>query len=128
MTTLATVRTRPHVAGTVAGTIALWAAQVVAAGMFIMAGTAKLAGAPVMVQMFAAIGVGQWFRYLTGSIEVVSAVLLLVPAFSFVAALALIATMVGAVATHLFVIGGNPAPALVLLVTVSAIAFVRRPR
>jgi putative oxidoreductase len=123
MTTLATRIHRP-----VAATVALWAAQIFAAAMFLMAGTLKLAGDPTMVQMFAAIGVGQWFRYLTGSIEVVSALLLFVPSLSFFAALTLAATMVGALATHLFVIGGNPAPALVLLVTTAAIAFVRRPR
>jgi putative oxidoreductase len=123
MTTLATRIHRPA-----AATVALWAAQIFAAAMFLMAGTLKLADDPAMVQMFAAIGVGQWFRYLTGSIEVVSALLLFVPALSFSAALALAATMVGALATHLFVIGGNPLPALVLLVTTAAIAFVRRPR
>jgi uncharacterized membrane protein YphA (DoxX/SURF4 family) len=124
MTTLATARIKPHVSATVV----LWVAQIAAAGMVLFAGTLKLAGAPAMVGLFDAIGVGQWFRYLTGTIEVVSAVLLLVPAFAFFGALALIATMIGALATHLFVIGGNPAPALVLLVTAAAIAFVRRPR
>jgi uncharacterized membrane protein YphA (DoxX/SURF4 family) len=122
MTTIAT-RIRP-----VGTTVALWVAQIFAAGMFLFAGTLKLAGAPVMVQMFAAIGLGQWFRYLTGSIEVASAVLLFVPSLSFFAAVALAATMVGAVVTHAFVIGGNPVPALVLLVTTAAIAFARRPR
>jgi uncharacterized membrane protein YphA (DoxX/SURF4 family) len=112
----------------VAATVALWTAQLFAAGMFLFAGTLKLAGAPAMVQMFAAIGLGQWFRYLTGSIEVVAAVLLFVPSLSFFAALALAATMVGALATHAFVIGGNPLPALVLLVATAAIAFARRPR
>ena len=43
-----------------------------AAAMFLAAGVPKLLGAPVMVQMFNAIGIGQWFRYLTGSIEVLA--------------------------------------------------------
>lgn len=30
----------------------------------------KLAGAPAMVGLFDTIGIGQWFRYLTGSLEV----------------------------------------------------------
>ena len=123
MTTLATSIHRPA-----ASTAALWAAQILAAAMFLTAGTLKLTGHPAEVQMFAAIGVGQWFRYLTGSIEVVSAVLLFVPSLSFFAALALAATMVGALATHVFIIGGNPVPALVLLVATAAIAFARRPR
>ena len=82
----------------------------------------KLTGATEMVQLFNAIGVGQWFRYVTGTIEVVSAVLLLVPSLAFFGAVALAVTMVGAVLTHRFIVGGNPALPVVLLVTTAAIA------
>jgi hypothetical protein len=81
-----------------------------------------------MVQMFNAIGFGQWFRYLTGGIEVVSAVLLLVPRLAFFGALVLIPTMIGAIITHVFVVGGSPVPAAVLLLAAAGIAWVRRPR
>ena len=107
-------------------TIALWIAQIFAAGMFLLAGGSKLAGAPAMVQLFDGIGIGQWFRYVTGTIEVVSAVLLLMPSLAFFGALALTATMVGAVFTHLFIVGGNPAPAIVLLATAAVIAWAKR--
>ena len=46
---------------------------------FVAAGLAKLAGADMMVATFDAIGVGQWFRYVTGAIELGAAVLLWVP-------------------------------------------------
>ena len=49
--------------------IALWSVQVVLAGMFLLAGGSKLAGAAAMVALFDAVGVGQWFRYVTGGIE-----------------------------------------------------------
>jgi uncharacterized membrane protein YphA (DoxX/SURF4 family) len=62
--------------------VALWLTQIALAGMFFLAGGLKLAGVPMMVALFDAIGVGQWFRYVTGSIEVVSAVALLVPAWA----------------------------------------------
>ena len=107
-------------------TIALWTAQIAAAGMFAFAGGLKLAGAPEMVQTFDAVGIGQWFRYVTGTIEVVSALLLLVPSLAFFGAVALVPTMIGAVLTHLFIVGGSAAPAIVLLVTVTAIAWARR--
>ena len=45
--------------------------------------------------MFETIGVGQWFRYVTGAIEFASAVLLLTPRFAGVGALLLVPTMVG---------------------------------
>ena len=106
-------------------TRALWVVSVATTGMFLMAGSSKLAGAPQMVQMFDLIGFGQWFRYLTGAIEVVSAVALLVPPLAISGALALAATMTGAILTHLFIIGGSPAPALTLLVATSFIAWTR---
>jgi putative oxidoreductase len=109
-----------------AKTIVLWTLQALAAAMFLMAGTLKLAGAPPMVQLFSAIGVGQWFRYVTGTIEVVSGVSLLVPPLAMFAALALAATMIGAVFTHLFIVGGNPAIPLVLLIVTVTIAWMRR--
>jgi hypothetical protein len=81
-----------------------------------------------MVQEFAVIGVGQWFRYLTGSIEVVGAVLLLIPSLALFGGAALAVTMIGAVATHLFVLGGSPAMALVLLAATTTIAWARSDR
>jgi putative oxidoreductase len=111
-----------------AATIGLWVLQVASAAMFLAAGSSKLLGAGAMVQMFAAVGLGQWFRYLTGAVEVISALLLLVPSLAFFGAVALIPTMIGAVITHIFVIGGSPAPAIFLLAATSTVAWIRRPR
>ena len=95
-------------------TIALWSLQILVAAAFLMAGFAKLSGQPMMVQMFEKIGIGQWFRYVTGTIELVSAILLLVPRVVPVGAALLVCTMCGAVLTHLVKLGGSPLPALVL--------------
>src|SRR5258706_370668 len=65
-----------------AGAIALWTTQLLVAGMVLFAGGLKLTAAPAMVALFDAIGAGQWFRYVTGSIEVGSALALLVPSTS----------------------------------------------
>lgn len=103
-----------------------WTLQVVGASVFLLAGTGKLAGAAPMVRMFEIIGVGRWLRYVTGTIEVVSAVLLLVPSLALFGALALSATMVGAILTHVFIAGGSPVPAMALLVVTTTIAWARR--
>jgi uncharacterized membrane protein YphA (DoxX/SURF4 family) len=92
----------------------VWGVRILLALAFGAAGISKLVGVPQMVQVFDAVGFGQWFRYLTGGVEVVGAALLLVPGTGFFGGLLLTATMVGAVATHLVLIGGNPVPALVL--------------
>ena|SRR5712671_4019224 len=109
-------------------TIVSWVLQIGAAAMILLAGSLKLLGAAALVQMFAAIGLGQWFRYVTGTIEVVSGVLLLVPSLAFFRAVALVPTMIGAIVTHVFVIGGSPAPAIGLLAATSTVAWLRRPR
>jgi uncharacterized membrane protein YphA (DoxX/SURF4 family) len=106
--------------------VALWLAQIALAAMFMLSGGLKLTGAPQLVALFDAIGIGQWFRYATGAIEVVSAVALLVPAWAPFGALLLIPTMVGAVVTHLFIVGGSVVPATVVLIGALAIAWARR--
>jgi putative oxidoreductase len=103
----------------------VWTLQVASAALFLFAGGLKLAGVPVMVQQFGVIGLGQWFRYFTGGLEVISAILLLIPSFAFFGALALVVTMVGAILAHLFIIGGSPAVPIVLLASTATIAWVR---
>jgi putative oxidoreductase len=110
------------------GLIALWGLQVGLATLFLFAGGSKLAGAPAMVALFEAIGIGQWFRYLTGLIEVMSAVTLLMAALAPYGALLLASTMVGAIATHLFIVGGSPALPGVLLLGLLVVLWARRDR
>jgi uncharacterized membrane protein YphA (DoxX/SURF4 family) len=110
------------------GFIALWGLQIGLATLFLFAGGSKLAAAPAMVALFEAIGVGQWFRFVTGLIEVASAVALLVPALAPFGALLLASTMLGAIATHLFVVGGSPALPGVLLVGLLVVVWARRER
>jgi putative oxidoreductase len=109
-----------------AGLVGLWVTQIALAGQFLLAGGSKLAGAPVMVALFEAIGVGQWFRYVTGLIEVGSAIALLVPSLALFGAVALVATMLGAIATHVFVLGVSPAVPAVLLLAALVVVWARR--
>ena len=108
--------------------VGLWMLQIGAAGMFLMVGFFKLSGDPRMVGLFDAIGLGQWFRYLTGTLEVAGAFLLLIPRTSGLGALMLAGVMLGAVATHLFVVGGSPLGAIILLIVTGITAWGRRKR
>jgi hypothetical protein len=94
--------------------VALWALQILTVAIFLLAGFGALSGHPMMVATFDKIGIGQWFRYVTGGIEVASAILLLIPRLTPVGAALLFCTTVGAALSHLFLIGGSPVPALVL--------------
>jgi putative oxidoreductase len=106
--------------------IALWVLQVLVGLAMIAAGVMKLIGAPMMVEEFETVGLGQWFRYLTGGWEVIAGVLLLVPKLSGVGATILIPVMAGAVIAHLTKLGGSPVAPLVFLAMVSVIAWGRR--
>jgi putative oxidoreductase len=105
----------------------VWAVRLFLALAFGAAGAAKLAGVPQMVQIFDHIGIGQWFRYVTGIVEITGAILLLVPQTGFFGGLLLAVTMVCGVATHLLLIGGNPMPAIVLGTLSSFVAYRLRP-
>jgi len=93
---------------------------------FLAAGASKLAGAPAMIQVFDALGFGQWFRYVTGVVEIVGAVALLVPAYAVLGAVWLGTTMFFGTLAHLFVLHTNPAPALVLLALSAVIVTLER--
>jgi len=116
--------TPPSRRGRVA-TLALWVTQVALAAMFLFAGGSKLAGAPAMVDLFAAFGLGQWFRYVTGAIEISAAVALLIPSAAPFGAIVLVPTMLGAAAANLF-LGQSPVVPLVLALVAAAVAWSRR--
>ena len=107
---------------------ALWALQAVLALMFAMAGFAKVGGDAAMVEMFATIGAGQWFRYLVGALEIAGALGVLVPRLSGLAALGLVCLMVGATLINLLVLGASPLLPLVLLAVSTLVAWGRRGR
>ena len=106
----------------------LWVAQIAVGGMLLFAGWSKVSGAPMMVEMFGLLGPGQWFRYLTGGLELVGAVLLLVPNFAAFGAVILLPVMAGAVLTDLLVLGNSPAIPLVLFLALASITWLRRER
>jgi uncharacterized membrane protein YphA (DoxX/SURF4 family) len=108
--------------------IALWILKTVAAVAFLAAGASKLIGSPAPVQMFALIGLGQGFRYLTGTLEIACALLLFAPAFTYYAATLLAAVMVFAIAIERTVLGGSLYPPAILLLLLMAIAFLSRAR
>ena len=105
---------------------ALWVVRGLLALAFAGAGGAKLYGVPMLVESFQHIGLGQWFRYLTGVLEVLGAILILTPSLAAFGAVLLICIMIGATVTHLFVVGGSAVPALVLLALSAVVAYAKR--
>ena|SRR3712207_5576277 len=108
--------------------LVLWALQALLALMFAMSGFAKVGGDAAMVEMFATIGIGQWFRYLVGALEIAGAVGLLVQRLSGLAALGLVGLMVGATLTNVFVLGTSPLLPIALMLVSALVAWGRWPR
>jgi putative oxidoreductase len=103
--------------------LTIWVLQGFLALVFLYFGATKFIPRAIFwIDLFARIGVGQWFRYFTGGLEVICAVLLLVPRTSAIAAALLACTMVGGVLTHLFILRDGYAamfPGLTLLMLVA---------
>jgi len=108
--------------------LVLWALQALLALMFAMSGFAKVGGDAAMVEMFATIGIGQWFRYLVGALEIAGAVGLLVQRLSGLAALGLVGLMVGATLTNVFVLDTSPLLPIALMLVSALVAWGRWPR
>ena len=106
--------------------IGAWALQAVVAFAFFAAGSAKLAGVSYMVQLFSQIGIGQWFRIVTGLVEITGAIALVYPRLAPLGGLWLAATMFFATLTHLFVLHTTPIPAIVLGLLNLVIVYPRR--
>jgi hypothetical protein len=112
-----------------------WALRVVLGIAFLLIGATKFAGIANTVAYFEAIGWGQWFRYLTGTVDVVGAVLLLVPRYTFYGTIVLLSSVGTAAVLSLTVLRGNPVwgslamvlqPLVLTLLTVT-LAWVTRP-
>jgi uncharacterized membrane protein YphA (DoxX/SURF4 family) len=104
----------------------IWALQAVVAAVFFAAGTAKLAGVPFEVQSFAQIGLGQWFRIVTGMVQIVGALALVYPGLASIGGLWLGSNMFCAMIVCLAVLHTNPAPAIILALLNALIVYLRR--
>ncbi len=110
--------------------VAIWVLQVFVALLFVYAGAQKFdPRTTVWIELFAKIGIGQWFRYFTGALEVVCGILLVIPRTSTVAAALLGCTMIGAIVARLFILH-NPIQAIpilfILLLILAVVAWLRR--
>ena len=95
---------------------------------FLAIAAVKLTGSLQTPQMFANIGWGQWFRYFTGALDLIGAVLVLLPRSAFYGALLLMCTVgFAAVLTFAGRIHDSPLAPLVLTVIAATVAWLTRP-
>lgn len=84
-----------------------WVAQIIAAVILGQGLFFKFTGAPEAIYIFERLGVEPWGRYATGIVELAAVVLLLIPRTAGVGALLAIGLMIGALGSHLTVLGIN---------------------
>jgi hypothetical protein len=89
-------------------TIAIWALRLVLGLVFLYTGFHKLTGTGHTVEYFAAIGWGQWFRYLTGVLDIVGGALLFVPKWTCFGALVLTCSVGTGALVSLTVLRSDP--------------------
>jgi len=115
---------------------AIWTLRVVLGLIFALVGATKLAGTGNTVAYFAAVGWGQWFRILTGCVDLAGVALLFVPQWTCYGAIMLASSVGLASLISLTVLRGNPTwsgPVMVLVpsvITLLAVtlAWMTRPR
>ncbi len=116
-------------------TIALWTLRVVLGLVFLAVGATKLTGTGNTVEYFAAIGWGQWFRYLTGFLDLAGARLLFAPRWTFYGATMLACSVGTGTLISVTVLRGDPTwggPEMVavpfaLTLLAAALAWLTRP-
>lgn len=82
-----------------------WALRVVAAVILLQTLFFKFTGAPESVYIFTKVGAEPWGRIGSGVVELIAAVLLLTPRFTWAGALLALGVMAGAILSHLTVLG-----------------------
>jgi len=84
-----------------------WLPRLAVGGLFFFVGKSKFGAQSSWIKTFEQIGFGQWLRYVTGGIQIASAIMILIPRIFVWGILMLAATMLGAIAAWLFLLG-NP--------------------
>lgn len=82
-----------------------WIARIVVAAILLQTLYFKFLGAEESVFIFSQLGVEPWGRYASGIVELMAAVLILLPRTAWLGSLVALGVMGGAILSHLFVLG-----------------------
>jgi uncharacterized membrane protein YphA (DoxX/SURF4 family) len=88
-----------------AAVVSSWVLQLVVAAILLQTLFFKFTGAPESVYIFSTLGAEPWGRIGSGVVELVAAILVLVPATTTIGAALAMGVMAGAIMSHLTVLG-----------------------
>lgn len=83
----------------------IWAAQILTALFLLQSFYSKISGKPIFIELFSAIGIEPWGRYMIAIVELAIAIMLLTPSNATFGAFLAALIGVGAIFTHVFSIG-----------------------
>ena len=106
--------------------IITWVLRILVAAAFLFAAYAKLSGQTMMVDEFNRIGFGPEFRYVTGAIVAIGALLVLNPGTTAWGCLLLLCVMVGAFLTQLVILHGDVIHVLVFAAVLLGLLYLTR--
>jgi uncharacterized membrane protein YphA (DoxX/SURF4 family) len=86
-------------------TVLFWVARIIAALLLLQTLFFKFTGAPESVEIFSTLGIEPWGRIGTGVLELIAAILILVPSTVWLGSLLAVGLMAGAVFSHLTILG-----------------------
>lgn len=111
-------------------TLGIWLIRAAVAFVFISSGLEKFGIGPGQewVRIFAKIGLGVWFRYFTGALEVAGGMLLMIPFTAKVGAGLLILCMAGAIVCHILILGDPLSSIINIGLIVAILAAARQPK
>jgi putative oxidoreductase len=107
-------------------TITLWVLRILIGAMFILAGVMKLTSQPMMVTEFDQVGLGQWFRYVTGALELLGGIAVLVPRYSSLGAILLFLIDLGAFIAQVTVLHADWIHTIVIGLIIGALIYLQR--
>jgi putative oxidoreductase len=98
-------------------TLRTWLPRIAVAVAFLSIGYSKFETQSMWIRTFNEIGFGDWFRYFTGAVQMLGAVLVLIPRTCVIGIAILSSTMIGAALIWIFLLhapGNAPIPLVVL--------------
>ncbi len=106
--------------------IAIWVLRGLMAALFLFACSGKLMGQPMMIEEFDQVGLGQWFRYATGVLELIGGIAVLIPPISALAALLLLAIDFGAFIAQITVLHIDWIHTIIIGLVLAALIYLQR--
>jgi uncharacterized membrane protein YphA (DoxX/SURF4 family) len=114
--------------GTRAVTVFTWVLRILLAGVFLSGAVMKLTGAPMMIAEFQQVGLGDWFRYFTGALELVGGLAILLPAVSPLGAALLLVVDLGACIAQVRVLHQDWIHTIVIGTLLAVLIYLQRAR